>query len=226
MNWIVISLGGGIINSRGSPNVEFIKKFSKLIKDSKNKFAIVTGGGKSARAYAQVARELGANEFEADEIAIISTLQNAVLIALALKGEACPTIFSDFNKAKEAATKYRIIVMGGTIPGITTDSDAALLADALGAKKLINLSNVDGIYNCNPKANANAKKYSKLNYDELIALATKNDARKAGTNFVFDILACKIIARAKIEAHFINGKNLNEVKKAIEGKAHSGTVVK
>ncbi len=225
-NWIVLSLGGGIINPEGTPDSEFIKKFSELVKESKYNFAIVTGGGKSARLYAQAARELGANEFEADEIAIISTLQNASLIALALKGEACPTVFSDFGKARESANRYRIVIMRGTIPGITTDTDAALLAEVLHAKKLINLSNVDAIYDSNPKNNPNAKKYSKMDYNELIALAIKNDTRKAGTNFVFDMLACKIIARAGIEAHFINGRNLEEIKKAIKGNAHSGTVVR
>ncbi len=116
--------------------------------------------------------------------------------------------------------------MGGTIPGITTDTDAALLAEALHAKKLVNMSNVDAIYDSNPKTNPNAKKYSKLFYTDLVSLAARGDSRRAGENFVFDLVASKIIARSGIEAHFVNGRNLDEVKKAIEGKTHSGTVVK
>ncbi|HIH18796.1 TPA: hypothetical protein HA225_02360, partial [Candidatus Micrarchaeota archaeon] len=45
-------------------------------------------------------------------------------------------------------------------------------------------------------------------------------------HFVFDFLACKLIARSKIEAHFVHGKNLLDVRKAVEGKPHGGTVVK
>lgn len=223
---IVISLGGGIINPDGAPDTDFVRKFAKLIKDSKYNFGIVTGGGRSARLYAQAARDLGANEFESDEIAIVSTRQNAMLIASALAGEACPTVFSDFAPAREAAAKYRVVIMGGTVPGITTDTDAALLAEALHAKKLINMSNVDAIYDSNPKTNPNAKRYSKLFYTDLISLAMRSDSRKAGENFIFDSVACKLIARSGMEAHFVNGKSLDEVKKAIEGKAHNGTVVK
>jgi uridylate kinase len=73
--------------------------------------------------------------------------------------------------------------------------------------------------------NHEAKKFSRMNYAQLIDLAGKNDLRKAGTHFVFDFLACKLIARSSIEAHFVHGKNLLDVRKAIEGRPHGGTVV-
>lgn len=224
--WIVLSLGGGIINPDGNPDAEFLKKLANMLKESKYNFGIVCGGGRTARAYAQAVRELGANEFEADEIAIISTRQNAALIISALGEDTYSKVITDFDEARNAATQHRIIVMGGTIPGISTDTDSALLAEALHAKRLVNMSNVDAIYDSNPKTNPKAKKYNKLYYTDLIALATRGDSRKAGENFVFDLLACKLIARSGIETHFVNGRNLEEVKKAIEGKIHSGTVVK
>ena len=224
--WIVLSLGGGIINPEGTPDAEFVKKLVKVLAESRLKFGIVTGGGRTARIYAQAARELGSNEFEADEIAIVSTRQNAALITGALAGHAYPKVITNFNEARNAAMDHRIVVMGGTIPGISTDTDSALLAEALHAKRLVNMSNVDGIYDSNPRNNPKAKKFQKMKYAELIELATKGDSRRAGENFVFDLLACKLIARSKIEAHFVNGRNLEDVKKAIEGKAHSGTVVK
>lgn len=214
------------MNPEGTPDSEYIAEIAELIGESKYNFGIVAGGGRTARIYAQAARQLGANEFEADEIAIISTRQNASLFIVALsKYGVCPRIISEFERAKDSANRYRMIVMGGTIPGISTDTDAALLAEALHAKRLINLSNVDAIYDSNPKTNPNAKKYSKLYYTDLISLAATQDSRKAGENFVFDMLACKIIARSKIEAHFINGRNFDDVKKAMDGKAHSGTII-
>ncbi len=224
--WMVLSLGGGVLNPEGTPDAGYLRKLAKILKESKCNFGIVAGGGKSARVYAQAARELGANEFEADEIAIMSTRQNAKLVINALRENAYPNVIFNFWEAKKEAANYKTVVMGGTIPGITTDADAALLAEALHAKKLVNMSNVDAVYDSNPRINPNAKKYSKLHYTDLIALAMKWDERKAGTNFVFDILACKIIARSGIETHFVNGRNLDDVKKAIGGKSHSGTVVK
>lgn len=224
--WIVLSLGGGIVNPDGTPDANFISKFVKVLRDSKANFGIVCGGGRTARLYAQAARGLGANEFEADEIAIISTRQNAALLVAALGGLTYQKVVTDFEEARNAAAEHRVVVMGGTIPGITTDTDSALLAEALHAKRLVNMSNVDAIYDSNPKTNPKAKKFEKLFYTDLIALAMKSDTREAAENFVFDLLACKIIARSGMETHFVNGRNLDEVKKAIEGKQHSGTIVK
>ncbi|MBI4975444.1 UMP kinase, partial [Candidatus Peregrinibacteria bacterium] len=64
-----------------------------------------------------------------------------------------------------------IVVIGGTIPGITTDTDSVLLAEALKAQRLVNISNTDAIYDSNPKTNPNAKKFSSLGYEQLIDLA-------------------------------------------------------
>ncbi|MBU0586014.1 UMP kinase [Candidatus Micrarchaeota archaeon] len=223
---VVLSTGGGIINPEGMPDVKFLQKLGKLIEESKYNFGIVAGGGRTARFYAQAARDLGASEFEADEVGIISTKQNASLVITALGDVACPKVAQDFDEAREMAGRYKAVVMGGTIPGISTDADASLLAEALHAERLVNMSNVDAIYDSNPRTNPNAKKLAKMSYSDLIMLAMKGDTRKAGENFVFDSLACKIIARSKIEAHFVNGRDLENVRKAIDGKEHSGTIVK
>jgi uridylate kinase len=52
-----------------------------------------------------------------------------------------------------------------------------------------------------------------------------SDKRMAGTNFVFDMLACKLIARSKIETHFVSFRKMDDLESAVEGKKHSGTVV-
>lgn len=216
-----------MINPDGKPDVTFLREITKIIKESKHEFGILCGGGIVARAYANAARELGASEYDSDNIAIISTKQNAaILVAALLNGgvEVENKVFDNFDDAKRTGKK--VVVMGGTIPGITTDTDAVLLAESMGAKRLLNLSNVDAIYDSDPRKNPKAKRFSKMTYEELISLATASDKRMAGTNFVFDLLACKLIARSKIETHFVAGKDLNGIKAAIEGKTHEGTVVK
>ena len=223
---VILSIGGSSINPDGKPDIAFLKAMAKVIKASKNTFGILTGGGLSARVYANAARELGANEYEADLIAITSTKQNAQILIAALKGESVDVynrVLSDFEKAKTRTNKA--VVMGGTIPGITTDTDAVLLAEATGGKRLVNISNVDAVYDSDPRKNPGAKKYPKMSYEELIALAASSDKRMAGTNFVFDILACKLISRSNIETHFVSCKKMDDIKNAIEGKAHSGTIV-
>ncbi len=223
---VVLSIGGSSINPDGKPDINFLKGISKVLKESKDEFGIVTGGGSVARAYANAAKELGASEYDADAVAIVATKLNAHILISALGDIAHPNVPMTFERARMHLGKHKVVVMGGTIPGITTDSDSALLAEAIGAKRLVNVSNVDAVYDSDPRKNPNAKKFEKLTYEQLIDLAVKSDKRTAGTHFVFDMLACKLVARSKIETHFVSGKNMKDVANAINGKKHSGTVVK
>jgi len=225
MDTIVLSLGGSLVNP-GTPDTQYVASLVRLLSGMKYKFGIVVGGGKLARQYAEEARRKGGNEFEADEAAIKATKKNAQVVIDAVKKDVNLKVCETFEDARKQATKHKFVVMGGTIPGITTDSDAVLLAECLGARRVLNLSNIDGVYSDNPVRNHDAKKFHRMNYAQMIDLAGKNDMRTAGTHFVFDFLACKLIARSKIEAHFVHGKNLLDVRKAVEGKPHGGTVVK
>jgi uridylate kinase len=225
---VVLSIGGSSIIPEGKPDIAFLKSIARTIKKSKNSFGILCGGGTVARTYAAAARELGAGEYEADSIAITSTRQNAQLVMAALAGEGVDVyrrVLTDFEDAKGPARDNTAVVMGGTIPGITTDTDAVLLAEAIGAERLVNISNVEAVYDSDPRKNPSAKKFQKMNYDELIKLALESDKRVAGTNFVFDMLACKLIARSAIETHFVSFRKMADVENAIEGKKHNGTVV-
>jgi uridylate kinase len=223
---VVLSIGGSAVVPEGKPNIALLEDLAEALKASKNSFGIVVGGGPPARLYAAAVRELGASEFDADQIAIMSTQQNARLLLSALGDMAPSDVARTFDDARELAKCYKAVVMGGTIPGITTDTDSVLLAEAIGAKRLVNVSNVPGIYESDPRKNPRAKKYDSLTYSQLISLAIESDQRTPGTNFVFDMLACKLIARSEIEAHFVSWKDMDALKAAIEGRKHSGTVVK
>ena len=222
---VVLSLGGSLVNP-GAPDEPYVTSIMKVLRKLPYRFGIVVGGGRLARKWAEAARRKGNSQFEADEAAIEATKKNAQFVIDIIKKDVNRVVCQTFESAREQHKKHRFVVMGGTIPGITTDSDAALLAECLGSKRLLNLSNIDGIYNDNPVRNHNAKKFHAMGYQQLIDLAGKNDLRKAGTHFVFDFLACKLIARSKIEAHFVHGRNLLDVRKAIDGRPHGGTVVK
>lgn len=225
MQTVVLSLGGSLVNP-GTPDTQYVASLVRLLRGMKCRFGIVVGGGKLARQWAEVARRKGGSEFDADEAAIKATKKNAHIMIGALGKDVNAKVCETFDEARRQAKRHRFTVMGGTIPGITTDSDAVLLAECLGAKRVLNLSNIDGVYSDNPVRNRNARKFRRMSYAQMIDLAGKNDMRTAGTHFVFDFLACKLIARSRIEAHFVHGKNLLDVRKAIEGKPHGGTVVK
>ena len=221
--WITLSVGGSLLND-GKPNISMAKNLAKLFKASNKNLAIVVGGGVQARIAAESARKKYSSEFEADMAGIAITHKNADVLRKALGSKAGKKICLTFEQAKKASKTQKYVIMGGTIPGITTDADAALLAEALHSKTLINFSKT-AIYDSNPAANPNAKKFTNLTYEQLISLAVSSDKRKAGTNFIFDLLACNLIARSSIKAHFIDGRNLSDVKNAIENKPHNGTIV-
>ncbi|VVC01088.1 Uridylate kinase [uncultured archaeon] len=225
MQTVVISLGGSLVNP-GTPDNHYVTLLFRVLRATKLKFGIVVGGGKLARKWAEAARKKGASEFEADEAAIDATKKNAQFVIDTIGKDVNRVVCNTFEQAREQSKKHTFVVMGGTIPGITTDSDAVLLAECLKSKRIINLSNIDGVYSANPIRHPEAKKFHRMTFAQLIDLAGKNDLRKAGTHFVFDFLACKLISRSKIEAHFVHGKNLLDVRKAVEGKPHGGTVVK
>ncbi len=222
---IVLSLGGSLVNTENGIDTAYIEKIKSIVLASEHSFGIVVGGGFAARKKANKLRTKGKSEFECDEAAIKITWKNAQAVADVFDNAAYPKALRDFKKARKEAQNKKVVVMGGTIPGITTDTDSVLLAEALNAKRLVNISNTDAIYDSNPKENPAAKKFNQLDYDQLIDLAVKNDKRTAGTNFIFDLLACKLLARSKIEAHFVSGKNLEDLENAINGRAHNGTVV-
>lgn len=220
-NIVVVSLGGSVINP-GKPDIKKIKALANLFQSFKGKLAITTGGGYYARVYADALREISNNEFFADEIGILETRQNAMLLISALK-DACPYVPNNFREAISLLNTYKIIVMGGALPGITTDAVSVMLAEVCKAKRLVNVSNVNGIYD-KPPEEKNAKKLSLISLEELLELAYEYDKRKAGTNFIFDILACKLALRANLELHFVSSDE-KEVEKALYGKKHNGTIV-
>lgn len=183
------------------------------------------GGGAKARAYAQAARKQGKSEFEADEEAIQATRENARAFARALFENGEHAVYcEEFHKAAELLRRGFIPVMGGQLPGLTTDACSVLLAELLRASRVVNASVVDGVYNKNPTLKG-ARRFPRLSHDKLVALAAAQDARKAGQHFVFDLLACKIAARSKVRLEFVDGRDAVLLEAVLEGKKRGGTIV-
>jgi len=222
---VAISLGGSVISSgpaeKKYANPEALRKYSTLLLElsKKEKLGIVVGGGKLAREMIAEARAQGKSEAWCDWEAIKVTKFNAALLTKALGSHANPVPFNDFIKASKYLEKHDIVVMFGTIPGITTDTDAVILAEHIGAKRFVNITNVEGVWD------ANHKIITKMNHERLAGMAALADRRRAGENFIIDSLAAKLLARSNIEARFVNGADLGEVEKAILGKPHRGTLV-
>ena len=61
------------------------------------------------------------------------------------------------DPTKKIKSKKKVLIAGGWKPGWSTDFDAVLLAKNLKAELVINMTNVDYVYNKDPKKSKGAK---------------------------------------------------------------------
>ncbi|MCJ7442924.1 MAG: UMP kinase [Methanotrichaceae archaeon] len=218
---IVYSLGGSIL---ADLDPDRIKQYAEALIELSNdhKIYIVVGGGRIAREYIQKARTLGASEIFCDNIGIIATRINAMILAAALGKAAPEDIAQNYSDAVES--HYKIVVMGGISPGQTTDAVSAMLAERAHAERLVIVTSVDGIYTADPEIVSSAKKLNNITTKELVHLAMKTDM-KAGSRSPIDPLAAKIIERSSIPTAVVNGKKIENLKKGALG-GHDGTEIK
>jgi len=219
---ITLSLGGSVINP-GNINSKFLEDFSIAIRElvHKYKFMIVCGGGKVAREYIKGLPN-GLTEGERDYMGIAATWLNAQLLTYYFKGHCSPVLPSTVKKLTEHLQTYDIGISGGFLTAIKTDEDAAILADLYGSPILVNVTNVDGIYDKDPKQYSDAKKYSELTYNQFYEILSPLSLN-AGSNAPFTLIAAKICERTNIRIIVLE-KNVDKIKQAINGKI-VGTVI-
>jgi uridylate kinase len=218
---VVIDVGGSIFAS--PVDIDYIKRFSEfLIKLHREgyKLMVVVGGGEAAKDYISMAEELGGGEELLDEIGIAITRVNAMLLGAALGKHAARGIPTETKKINREG----ILVMGGTKPGQTTDAVAAELAWLNEAELLLIASNVDGVYSDDPRANPQAKLYTRMTTRELLELASKRK-HTPGYSGIIDPIAARMIHERKIKTIVVNGFDLENMEKAIKGGNYRGTLV-
>jgi uridylate kinase len=225
---IVISLGGSLIVPNEIDS-QFIKNFKKLIVgyiQKGYKFVLITGGGKTCRNYQSAAGQISniTNE-DKDWLGIHSSRLNAHLIRTIFRQYAHPRIntnphdLEDFYNFKES-----VLVAAAWRPGFSTDYDAIILAKYMDIKKIINLSNIDYVYNKDPKKFPGAKKIENISWKDFRKIV--GDKWDPGMNAPFDPIASKIAQEENIEVAIMNGKDLINLKKYFDGKKFKGTIIK
>eukprot|EP00191_Tetraselmis_sp_GSL018_P001412 CAMPEP_0177598784 /NCGR_PEP_ID=MMETSP0419_2-20121207/12584_1 /TAXON_ID=582737 /ORGANISM="Tetraselmis sp., Strain GSL018" /LENGTH=229 /DNA_ID=CAMNT_0019091353 /DNA_START=314 /DNA_END=1003 /DNA_ORIENTATION=- len=140
--------------------------------------AVVVGGGNYFR---------GANAWEgldratADYVGMMATCMNAICLQSALESLGVPTRVQTAIEMKEIAEPYirrkavahlekgRVVIFGAGTgnPFFTTDTAAALRAAEIEADVLMKATKVDGVYDCDPMQNPNAKRYERLSFEQV-----------------------------------------------------------
>jgi len=224
---IVISLGGSLIIPDGI-NINFLEKFKKtLIKNKrKYKFVVVCGGGKTARNYINGLPYLksGKREFFQGLLGIASTRLNARFMTYIFGKQASRGIPHDMKEVKDLLRKNPVVFCGALryAKNETSDGTAAKLAHFFNSE-FINLTNVQGLYDKNPKKNKNAKFIPEISHKDFYKMVKKIEF-KPGQHFVLDQNAAKIIKKYNITT-FILGDDLKNLNAVLNNKHYIGTCI-
>ncbi|CAJ37037.1 UMP kinase [Methanocella arvoryzae] len=221
---IVVKVGGSAIVQ--GLDAQRFKDYADVIKQlaEDHTILIVIGGGTPARDYINVSKQLGANNSILDYIGIGVSRLNARLLISALGDIAYPEPPYDYKDAGLAMYSGKVVVMGGVVPGQTTDAVAAILAEYVHADLLIRTTSVDGVFTADPKLDPKATKIDSMTPQELVDMVTKIEMT-AGANNIFDPLGAQIVKRSRIPTVVVNGKQPENLIKAVKGEP-IGTIIK
>ncbi|NQY41989.1 MAG: UMP kinase [Legionellales bacterium] len=231
INRILLKLSGEYL-SGNSKNIFDNKILDKLavdigkIVDMGIDIGIVVGGGNILRG-GSISMN-GFDRLHGDHMGMLATAINGLAIDSILKKNGVKSkVFSSvamdgisepFNAyvANESfKEKYvNIFTVGTGSPFFTTDTAACLRAIEIGADMVLKATKVDGVYSDDPKINPDAKYYSKITYNEVLAQELK----------VMDLTAILLCKEHKMPLRVVNLADPNALLQAASGE-NIGTIV-
>jgi uridylate kinase len=223
---VVVSIGGSVFLT-GEGDREYLAGLAALLKrlGANLPLMVTVGGGRTARDYISIGRDLGLTEFELDEIGIEVTRLHARLLAARIGPPTPSQPPTTVREAVELVHRASPIVLGGTEPGHTTDGVAALLAVRLRAVRLVNATNVNGIYDRDPRKFPGARRIARLSWPEFRALVSSETDGTAGQSFLFDRLGADSLSRSAIPLSVVHGRDLANLEAAVLGRPFDGSHV-
>jgi len=143
--------------------------------------AIVVGGGNIFRGIKAAAG--GMDRATGDYIGMMATIMNAITLQDSLERIGVPTRVQTAIAMQQVAEPYirrrairhlekgRVVIFGGGSgnPFFTTDTTAALRAAEIDAEAIFKATQVDGVYDCDPKHNPDAQRYERLTFSHVLA---------------------------------------------------------
>ena len=228
----VIALGGSLLRPEESENRKIwfgkLRQLAVHIEGNSRKLGIVVGGGLPAREGIDLAKSLVSDPDRLDEIGIAATRLNATIIQQTLLDIGCnvaPEIPHSTEAASQYFIDYNIVVMGGTKPGHTTDAVAVSLARDCNASDCIIATNVSHIYDSDPRNHPDAKPFIEMTISQLIEICG-TERLQPGQSAVVDPIAVSIAAKNSINIAVLDGREIDLIEHALDGKEFEGTLVR
>ncbi|NQI69718.1 UMP kinase [Streptococcus suis] len=229
---ILIKLSGeALAGERGvGIDIQTVQAMAKEIQEvaeSGVQIALVIGGGNLWRG--EPAAEAGMDRVQADYTGMLGTVMNALVMADSLKQLGVDTRVQTAIAMQSVAEPYirgralrhlekgRIVIFGAGIgsPYFSTDTTAALRAAEIEADAILMAKNgVDGVYNADPKKDANAVKFNELTHREVISRGLK----------IMDATASTLSMDNDIDLVVFNMNELGNIKRVVFGEQIGTTV--
>jgi uridylate kinase len=224
-NTIIFSLGGSLVYPE-KINTVYLKKFQKIISayvTKGNRAVIVVGGGQIARNFNNAAKTLNTqvSSRELDWMGIKATKTNAELIRIMFGVKA---YFKILDKPTETLENEKsVLVSGGWKPGASSDHVAVHLAKRFEGSFVINLTNIDFVYNKDPRTNKDAKKIIQITWSDFRKIV--GSKWNPGANLPFDPIASQVAQKEGISVIIMNGNKLSNLQNFLTQKPFIGTVI-
>jgi len=223
---IVMSVGGSLIVP-DHIDTDFLIKLKTFI-DAQTangrRFIIIAGGGRTARRYQDAASEVTQlTSDDLDWMGIHATRLNGHLLRTIFRDSAYKVMITNPDEVLDVPKAEKIIIASGYRPGCSTDLRAVQIAERVGAKKVINLSNIDYVYTDDPRTNPDAKKLEDISWADFRALIPTD--WDPGMSAPFDPIAAKEADEKGIEVAVINGNKPEALNDYLENKEFIGTKI-
>jgi uridylate kinase len=229
---ILLKLSGEALNGGDKSQIingDILEQFAKEIKsvvDIGCEVALVVGGGNIFRG---AAPNSGIDRSQGDYMGMLATVINGMAIQSALENEGVYTRLMSAIKMEQVAEPFirrrairhlekgRVVIFGAGTgnPYFSTDSGGALRANEIQADVLLKGTNVDGVYNADPRKNPKAIKYSHITFKEAIQKNLK----------VMDMTAFTLSQENGLSIIVFNMNKKGNLKRIVEGH-NIGTLVK
>lgn len=213
------ALMGGESYGLHAPTIARIANDLAEVRRSGVEVAVVVGGGNFIRG--AILAETGIDRAVADQMGMLATVMNALALesaiaaagtsARVLSAVAMPSVCEPY--ARQTALKHlkegRILLLAGGTgqPFFTTDTGAALRAAELDCDAIFKATNVDGVYDADPRTNRTAARLARLTHDEALARDLK----------VMDAAAFALAREARLPIIVFSIHEQNAIADAVRG---------
>ncbi|MDP4574873.1 UMP kinase [Qipengyuania sp. G39] len=186
MKRVLLKLSGEVLMGEGPFGIDpaFVMELAEEVKAAKEtglEICLVIGGGNIFRGMAGAAQ--GMDRAQADYMGMLATVMNALAMQNALEqlgvqtrvqsavqmDQVCEPVIR--RRAERHLEKGRVVIFAAGVgaPYFTTDSGAALRAAEMNCDALLKGTSVDGVYDSDPKKNAEAKRFDTVTYSRVLA---------------------------------------------------------